>query len=86
MSDNDEAIAIYLLGSYLVGIAAFFGSWWYAVDRWGWFLGIGLCWLPALCVGVLAGLAWPLVLGVIGYYWLTGAGSDGIRAFIRSLH
>lgn len=46
---------------WIVGVAAFFGCWGYAVATYGWFLGIGLGWLPSLFIAVIAGVAWPLI-------------------------
>lgn len=79
---NDDGAQTYFGFAYLVGIPAFLGSWWYAIDRWGWFIGLGLCWLPALCIGVIAGLAWPLILLAAVGLWLTGH-VDAVQELLR---
>jgi hypothetical protein len=51
----------YQTGAIITGIIAFIAGWIYAVMSYGWFLGLGLGWIPALVVGVIAGLLWPLI-------------------------
>jgi hypothetical protein len=53
-----------LLGLF-VGISVFFGSWGYAIKTYGWVLGLGLGWLPALFLGILAATFWPAALLII---------------------
>lgn len=58
--------ARYVLPAVLVGGLVFLGAWGYAVAAYGWFLGVGLGWLPALVIGAVAGLLWPfLVLAAV---------------------
>jgi hypothetical protein len=52
---------IYMVVGLLVGAAAFFAGWIYAVSTWGFFLGGALGWIPALFLAVMAGFAWPLL-------------------------
>lgn len=52
----------YKAATVLVGIAAFLGSWGYAVAEFGWLLGLGLGWFPALFVGTVLATIWPLAL------------------------
>jgi hypothetical protein len=55
----------------VVGGVAFLCFWAYAVATYGWFLGLGLGWIPAAFLGVLAGLLWPLVLlAALGVAWM----------------
>lgn len=68
--DVDWWERIYYPGALIVGglvaLGVFLGSWWYAIHQYGWYLGIGLGWLPAIIIGLIAGFfagaAWPLVL------------------------
>lgn len=60
----------YLKGAWIVGILSGLAAWVYAVGTWGWFLGIGLGWLPAAGVGIVAGLAWPLIALALGGFVL----------------
>lgn len=53
-----------LLGLF-VGISVFFGSWGYAIKSYGWFLGLGLGWIPAFFLGIMAGMFWPAALLII---------------------
>jgi hypothetical protein len=53
-------------GFWIVGVIAFLASWIYAVAQYGFFLGVGLGWLPAAAIGFIAGLLWPLVVLVVG--------------------
>ena len=56
----------YWIGAWITGILAFIASWIYAIACYGFFLGVGLGWIPALCIGYLAGLIWPLLaIGVV---------------------
>jgi len=53
----------------LTGLGTFFYGWWYAIAHWGWFLGLGLGWIPAafisLIIGTLVTFLWGVaVLGV----------------------
>lgn len=69
MLDDD-----YMKGVWTVGGVVFLGGWAYAVSAYGFFLGLGLGWVPALVLGALAGFLWPLVLlavGGLGLYLLT---------------
>ena len=51
-----------------VGVLAALITWGYAGVTYGIFLGVGLGWLPALGVGLVAGLAWPLLaVGLVGF-------------------
>ena len=59
--DADAEWAMYRVGAAIIGGVAFLGSWGYAVARYGWFLGLGLGWLPAAVIGAVVGLLWPLV-------------------------
>jgi len=52
----------YYLVTLLIGVAVFFGAWVYSIDKYGFFLGVGLGWFPSAVIGALAALLWPLVL------------------------
>lgn len=52
----------YEKGAYIVGGIAFVIAWIYAIASYGFFLGVGLGWLPAAVIGFIAGILWPIVL------------------------
>lgn len=52
----------YLSGLFLVGIPTFLGCWVYAIYEYGFFLGVGLGWLPAMFIAVIFGAIWPILL------------------------
>lgn len=62
MATSRDEDLIYWGGAVLVGVVAFAGGWAYAIGTYGLFLGLGLGWIPALFVGLIVGLLWPLVL------------------------
>jgi hypothetical protein len=50
----------------IVTAIAFLVLWAYAVDTYGWFLGGGLGWIPALFLAILLGFLWPIVaVGIV---------------------
>jgi hypothetical protein len=53
---------LYRVITGLVALGAFLAAWYYAIDRYGFFLGVGLGWFPSLVIGAAAGLLWPLAL------------------------
>lgn len=57
-----DPVRDYFRMARVVGGVSFVAAWIYSVLRYGWFLGIGLGWLPALCIGAVAGLLWPLLV------------------------
>lgn len=58
--------AVYISIACLVGLLTFVSGWWYAVITWGWFLGLGLGWIPAVFVALITGFIWPLIaVGIV---------------------
>ena len=53
------------LMGFFVGISVFFGSWVYAIKAYGWFLGLGLGWIPSFFLGIMAGMFWPIAIILI---------------------
>ena len=53
------------LTGFLVGVGVFFGCWIYAIKTYGWFLGLGLGWIPSFFFAVMAGMFWPLAVLII---------------------
>jgi len=65
-NNNDGCISgIYGVGSSVFGGIAFLACWYYAVETYGLFLGIGLGWIPSLFIGMIVGAFWPIILLVI---------------------
>ncbi len=48
----------------LFAVAVFAGGWIYAISEWGWFLGLGLGWLPAFFIAVIAWFLFYIVVVV----------------------
>jgi len=51
----------YGAGAKITFWPVFLGTWIYCIATYGFLLGVGLGWLPAAIVGVIAGLLWPLI-------------------------
>lgn len=71
--DTDSGTAIYFGGALITGIIAFAIAWVWSAS---WFGGgiagvlgaVLIGWLPALIIGVVVGLLWPLL--ILGLIWL----------------
>lgn len=55
----------YRVGAWITGVITFFGSWIYAMASYGFFLGVGLGWIPSLVIAFLAALLWPLIAAAL---------------------
>ena len=82
---------------YIVTVVTFLACWGYAIALWGWFVGIGLGWIPAL---VFAAIVWALlplaafltciviVIGIVVFFVLilclgsTGSSQPKVRSTI----
>ena len=53
------------LMGFLVGVSVFFVSWGYAIKSYGWLFGLGLGWIPAFFLGIMAGMFWPVAILLI---------------------
>ena len=53
------------LMGFLVGVSVFFVSWGYAIKSYGWLFGLGLGWIPAFFLGIMAGMFWPVAVLLI---------------------
>jgi hypothetical protein len=53
---------VYRIGALITGSLAFIASWVYAAISWGFLLGVGLGWVPAIFIGIIAGFIWPLIV------------------------
>lgn len=61
----------YIVAATITGTVVFVIAWIYAIAEYGFLLGVGLGWLPAGIIGVVAGIAWPLIaLAVAGLAYL----------------
>ena len=64
----------------IVTLATFLGCWGYAIALWGWFVGLGLGWIPALVISGIVAFFFPLAVflafiaivagGVLVFLWL----------------
>jgi hypothetical protein len=59
-----------MVWAILTGIVIFGGVWIYAISQWGFLLGLGFGWIPALIAAYIGGFLWPLVVGVVAIYIL----------------
>jgi hypothetical protein len=57
----------------IVTVLTFFGCWGYAIALWGWFIGIGLGWIPALVFAVIVAWFFPLAAFLACIALLVGA-------------
>jgi hypothetical protein len=55
---------------WIVGVAVFLFSWGWAVSSWGWLLGLGLGWIPAGFVGLIAAFTWWVACYAIFFFLL----------------
>jgi len=52
--------------SYIIGLVAGVITWLYAIATWGFLLGVGFGWIPAVLVGIVVGFLWPIAaLGIL---------------------
>ena len=72
--EDNTYLKIGVASGFIVGGLTFFGCWLYAIQSWGWFLGIAFGWLPsaiiAVIVGVLSIFLWGPALGLIAFFVL----------------
>ena len=52
----------YEKGFWITFVISFTVSWLYAIATYGFFLGVGLGWLPSAVIAFVAGLLWPLIV------------------------
>lgn len=68
-SDSSYQAGVVIVGG-LTAIVVFVGAWIYCISEYGFLLGVGLGWLPAvitaIIVGALVGFLWPLIALGIG--------------------
>ena len=58
---SDIIGGLYAIGGLLTGFLVFIGVWIYSLSEWGFLLGVAFGWLPAIIVGCITGLLWPLI-------------------------
>lgn len=56
-----------LLSSSIIGIIVFIIGWIYAIATFGFFIGLGVGWIPALFIAKIADFLSFIILGAIGY-------------------
>lgn len=74
MNDDDWYFAVGRWFGVLPAIVAFFASWWYCVEHYGYLLGFGFGWLPSVILAVIVFFAvaflWGLAAAAVAYYLL----------------
>jgi hypothetical protein len=61
-ADKDDRT--YEIGFRITAVITFIAAWIYCIVTYGFLLGVGLGWLPAIITAIVAGALWPL-LGLI---------------------
>ena len=65
----------------IVTLVTFLGCWGYSVALWGWFIGLGLGWIPALVISGIVAWLFPLAVFLTLFVVLAG----GVFIFWRLL-
>jgi len=52
----------YSVGFVLVWVIAFIGFWIYAINDYGFLLGVGVGWFPAAIAATVVAALWPLIM------------------------
>jgi hypothetical protein len=72
--DDDYPGPIGAICGTLTALVTFLYSWYYAVENWGWLLGLAFGWIPAAIVALMAGaivfFLWGLIVLGLGLLWL----------------
>jgi len=65
---EDQESRTYEIGFWITAVITFLTAWIYCIVSYGFLLGVGLGWLPAIITAIVAGALWPLValLAVLG--------------------
>lgn len=69
-----------MVAGCLAGAGAFLWAWIYSINTYGFFLGVGLCWIPSLGIGAIVGglsfLVWPIA----ALFWIIGTISEHVNS------
>jgi hypothetical protein len=65
----DELVTVYKVGYWISFAVIFIGCWIYCIDAYGFLLGVGLGWLPSLIAAGIISLLWPLIVGVVIWFF-----------------
>lgn len=57
----------------IITALTFLGCWGYAIALWGWFIGVGLGWIPALMIAAIVAALFPLAAFLTIIVLLIGA-------------
>jgi len=77
---------IYRIGFGITWITLFLAGYAYAIIEYGFFLGLGLGWIPAVFCALIGALLWPLfVIGVIVLYNLFPDEASALLALMAEL-
>jgi hypothetical protein len=55
---------VYWIGVRIVGVVTFISIWIYAFFSWGFLIGLGIGWLPAIIGAAMIGFLWPITVGL----------------------
>ena len=61
-------LVLYFIGLWITWPLLFFGFWIYCIATYGFFLGVGLGWLPSGIAATVLSWLWPLI--VVAIVWL----------------
>ena len=51
----------YKIGAGITGLIVFIVAWIYCIATYGFLLGVGLGWLPAIITAYVAAIIWPII-------------------------
>lgn len=65
-SEDDEYLEFVIaIARVILPVVAFFGGWGYAINEYGWFLGLSLGWIPSAILAVFAYFLAPLLVVIL---------------------
>jgi hypothetical protein len=69
---EDKEDRTYEIGFRITAVITFVAAWVYCIATYGYLLGVGLGWLPAIITAIVFGALWPLIgmLALLGLGFL----------------
>ena len=56
---------VYGIGRSITTVIIFIGCWIYSMFSFGFFLGLGLGWIPSIFIALIGGFLWPILAGIL---------------------
>lgn len=57
--------SVYGWGVFVTWVVTFLAAWIYAIAEYGYLLGVGLGWLPAMIVAMVVSILWPVLAAIV---------------------